>query len=95
MRFVVTIDGLARQIEVGADEVLLDALLLRGVRFAYSCQSGNCGACKCHLVAGEVETLPFSEQALSPAERARGLILACRSQARSDLTICPAAADPA
>jgi len=87
MQCVITIEDLQRQFRVDEDELLLTALLSRGVRFTYSCQSGNCGACKCRLVAGEIATLPFSEQALSDAERGEGVILACRSRVRSALTI--------
>jgi NADH oxidoreductase Hcr len=84
---LITIENLHRQLSVAEDELLLTALLSRGVRFAYSCQSGSCGACKCRLVTGEVSTLAFSEQALSRTESAQGIILACRSRVRSDLVI--------
>lgn len=87
MQCVITIEDLDRQLVVAADEILLTALLSRGVRYAYSCQSGDCGACKCHLVAGEVLSLPFSDEALSLRESRQGVILACRSRVRSDLTI--------
>ncbi len=87
MPCTVLIENSNRRITVEQNEILLTALLSRGVRFAYSCQSGNCGACKCQLVAGQVEALPFSDGALSPVERERGIILACRSLVRSDLTI--------
>ena len=87
MQFVITIEDDGRQLTVDADEVLLSALLSRGVRFAYSCQSGACGACKCQLVSGTVRTLAHSEAALSARESVAGIILACRSQIGSDLTI--------
>ncbi|MDB5803159.1 MAG: ndoR [Betaproteobacteria bacterium] len=68
-------------------DLILDALLLAGVPMAYSCQQGNCGTCKCELVQGEVMDLDYSEYALTPEERARGLILACRTQAWGDVTV--------
>ena len=86
-RPIVTIEGLGRQLTVDSGEILLTALLSRGVRFAYSCQSGACGACKCRLVAGEIGTLTHSDGALSPAESQQGIILACRSRVQSDVTI--------
>ena len=92
MQFVITIEDLDQQLTVAADEILLSALLSRGVRFGYSCQSGACGACKCWLVAGEVNALAYSDAALSPGESNQGVILACRSRVRSDLTIRFAAA---
>ena len=92
MQCVITIKDLNRenldqQISVAANEILLSALLSRGIRFAYSCQSGACGACKCRLVSGDVQSLAFSDEALSPGESRQGIILACRSRVRSDLTI--------
>jgi ferredoxin len=65
-------------------ETLLGELLRAGLPFAFSCQTGNCGTCKCELVSGSVIELPRSGQALSPAERARGIILACRSLVNGD-----------
>ncbi len=87
MRFKLKIEDLDRTITARPGETLLAALLSQGVPFAYSCDSGNCGACKCQLVSGEVSGLEYSEQALSPKERSQGIILACRSRARSDLIV--------
>ena len=87
MNFEITIEDLDRKVAGKSGETLLAALLSQGVPFAYSCESGNCGACKCRLVHGEVGGLVYSEQALSPQERSGGVILACRSQVQSDLTI--------
>lgn len=68
-------------------ETILANLLQAGVAFPYNCQSGNCGACKCELIEGDILELPHSEYALSPEERARNLILACRTQVWGDCTI--------
>jgi ferredoxin len=87
MQAVVTIEGLDRRLSVAPGELLLTALLSRGVPFAYSCQSGACGTCKCRLVAGEVGLLTHSEGVLSDAESEQGVILACRSLVQGDLTI--------
>lgn len=72
-----------------AGETILDCLLQAGVAFPHNCQSGNCGACKCELVQGDVLDLPYSEYALSAEERSRNLILACRTQVWDDCTIRP------
>jgi len=57
------------------------------VAFPHNCQSGNCGACKCEFVEGDILELPYSEYALSGDERARNLILACRTQVWGDCTV--------
>ncbi len=68
-------------------ETLLESLLQAGVAFPHNCQSGNCGACKCELVEGDILELPYSEYALSAEERARNLILACRTQVWGDCSV--------
>lgn len=83
----IRIDGSPEQAPAEDGETILDALLMAGVGFGYSCQAGNCGSCKCELVHGEVTGLEYSEHALAPSERARGLVLACRSQVWSDVTV--------
>ncbi|HEV7371872.1 2Fe-2S iron-sulfur cluster-binding protein [Arenibaculum sp.] len=64
-------------VEPGA--TILEAALAGGVPYPHGCRSGNCGACKSQLLAGEVDLAPHSDYALGPEERARGLILACRA----------------
>ncbi len=82
----ITLEG-HEPVPVEAGDTILAALLRAGLVFPFSCQAGNCGTCKCELVAGEVDLLPYSEQALSREERARGLILACRSQPWDDAVV--------
>lgn len=68
-------------------ETILFSLQQAGIAFPHNCQSGNCGACKCELIDGDTLELPSSEYALSDEERARGLILACRTQVWGDCTV--------
>lgn len=68
-------------------ETILANALRAGIAFPHNCQSGNCGACKCELVEGDMLELPYSEYALSPEERSRNLILACRAQVWGDCTV--------
>jgi len=74
-------------VPVHAGETLLAALLRAGVAFPFSCQTGNCGTCKCELLSGEVQELEYSGHALSSAERSRGIVLACRTQVRNDSVV--------
>lgn len=68
-------------------ETILESLLQAGVAFPHNCQSGNCGACKCLLLEGDILELPYSEYALAAEERAQGMILACRTQVWGDCTV--------
>ena len=68
-------------------QTILEAALERGYDYPCGCRSGNCGACKSELLSGEVEMSPYSEFALTEAERAEGLILACRAVPRADCVV--------
>src|ERR1700752_603190 len=83
----ITLEDDARRIPVEAGDTILASLLRAGVPFPFSCQTGNCGTCKCELVSGEVVLLEHSEHALAQDERARGIILAGRSEVRGDVTV--------
>jgi ferredoxin len=83
----ITLEGHAAPVAANPGETLLDSLLRAGLTFPFSCQAGNCGTCKCLLLRGEVSGLEHSERALGPAERARGIILACRTLVWGDTTI--------
>jgi naphthalene 1,2-dioxygenase ferredoxin reductase component len=87
MSFTVTVADLERSAPAEAGDTVLSALLGHGVGFAYSCQTGNCGTCKCELISGEVFELEYSEHALSATERARNIVLACRCQVWSDVVV--------
>ena len=83
----------ARSAPARGGETILASLLAADVPFAHNCQAGNCGACKCELVEGDVLELPHSEYALSAEERSRQLILACRTQVWGDCTVRPLGTD--
>ena len=79
MSYKVEIAQAKRTIEVPTGATILWAALDNRVDYPFGCQSGNCGACKSHLLKGEVAMEGYSEFALSDDEKARGLILACRA----------------
>jgi naphthalene 1,2-dioxygenase ferredoxin reductase component len=87
MSFQVSIADTGESAPAEGGDTVLNALLEHGVGFAYSCQAGNCGTCKCELVSGEILELDYSEHALSAAERARNIVLACRSQVWGDVVV--------
>lgn len=83
----ITLEGHDLPVPVEAGDTILVSLLRAGVPFPFSCQVGNCGTCKCELVSGDVLELERSEHALAPEERAKGVILACRTQVWDDTLI--------
>ena len=83
----VFIQQAGRSLEVNDGQAILLAALAAGIAYPHGCKSGRCGSCKSRLVSGEVDLLPHTPFALSPEERAAGLILACRAQPLTDATV--------
>ena len=66
-----------------ADQPLLDFLLQQGaVDAPYSCREGNCSACACLLLEGEVAMK--ANDVLDDDDLADGIRLACQSLPVSD-----------
>jgi CDP-4-dehydro-6-deoxyglucose reductase/ferredoxin-NAD(P)+ reductase (naphthalene dioxygenase ferredoxin-specific) len=87
MSFKVHIVQARRTVEVPTGATILWSALDSGVDYPFGCQSGNCGACKSHLMKGTVTMEGYSEFALSDDEKARGLILACRAAPQEDCEV--------
>ena len=87
MGFAVKVRQFDQPLDVEMGQTILEAALARDLPYPHGCRSGNCGACKSELLTGEVEMTPFSEFALSAAEQAGGLILACRAVPWSDCEV--------
>jgi CDP-4-dehydro-6-deoxyglucose reductase/ferredoxin-NAD(P)+ reductase (naphthalene dioxygenase ferredoxin-specific) len=85
--FNIRIKGRSEAVVAEMGETILAAALRAGVPYPCGCRSGNCGACKSTLLAGEIEMSPYSDYALSKAERGAGLVLACRAVPWSDCEV--------
>lgn len=72
---------------MGEDETVLDAAFRQGIALPHGCKEGQCSACKCVLLDGEVEMLKYSTFALNDSDRDSGQILMCRAKAFDNLTI--------
>jgi propane monooxygenase reductase subunit len=75
------------EIECEEDETVLDAAFRQGYSLVYGCREGQCSACKCFLLEGEVSLKRYSTFALSDAEEASGYTLLCRAMPDTDLTV--------
>ena len=56
-----------------------------GVAIPFECRSGICGQCKTRLVSGKVAM--EVQDALTAADRSKGLILACQARATRDIVV--------
>lgn len=66
---------------------VLEAALDAGVPYPHGCGTGECGSCKTQLIRGEVTLDHYSPEALTEAERQRGVILACRARLVTDVHV--------
>ena len=74
-----------RLVAQAAQQTILETAEAAGIEIPFECRAGICGQCKTKLLAGHVAM--DSEDALSAAEKARGLILACQAHSLGEVTI--------
>lgn len=78
---------IGRSIMAAEGETVLQAALAAGIAYPRGCRMGRCGACKSHLISGEIDLLKHTPFSLTEEEKAEGLTLACRAVPASDVTI--------
>jgi propane monooxygenase reductase component len=83
----VLFEPIGEEIECGDEETVLEAAFRQGYNLAYGCREGQCSACKCYLLEGEVDLLPYSTFALSESEEENGYTLICRALPVDDLVV--------
>ena len=79
---VVTLDGQTHRLAWPARTRLLDVLIAAGLNPPFSCRQGNCAACACRLLCGEVDLV--HNEVLDEEDFAEGYILACQALPRTD-----------
>jgi CDP-4-dehydro-6-deoxyglucose reductase len=75
------------QFEIPPGVNLLKAGLAAGLPWPHDCRVGSCGTCRARLVEGKVRELSDFAYVLDGDELDNGMILACQSEARSDLVV--------
>jgi tetrachlorobenzoquinone reductase len=70
--FVVRLERQGREVEVSAEQSILDALLAEGIDVNCSCREGICGACETRVLAGEPD---HRDQILSDEEKQAGQVM--------------------
>ena len=79
----VELDGETSELAWPQQSKLLDVLLAKGLDAPYSCRQGDCSACACKLVDGEVTML--HNNVLEKEDLDEGWILACQSLPVTDV----------
>ncbi|MFC0542053.1 ferredoxin--NADP reductase [Kutzneria chonburiensis] len=73
----VLLDGVSKRLTWPSHKRLLDVLLDNGLDAPYSCRQGQCSACACRIVRGEVRLL--HNEVLDADDLADGYALACQA----------------
>jgi ferredoxin len=74
-----------RTAEPPPEQSVLEAAEEAGVEIPFECRSGICGQCKTRLTSGRVAM--EVQDALTAADRTRGLILACQAHAIGQIEV--------
>jgi ferredoxin-NADP reductase/ferredoxin len=83
----VRFEPIGEEIDCAPEETVLDAAFRQGYNLAYGCREGQCSACKCFLMEGDVVLKPYSNFALSESEQSGGYSLMCRAMPEQDLVV--------
>ncbi len=83
----VRFEPIGEEIECGPQETVLDAAFRQGYNLVYGCREGQCSACKCFLLEGDVALQRYSNFALSDTERTNGYALMCRAMPEENLVV--------
>jgi propane monooxygenase reductase subunit len=83
----VRLEPVGVEFEVDDGETVLNAAFRQGISLPHGCKEGQCSACKCILLDGEVDMLKYSTFALNDMEKDSGHILLCRAIAFSDMEV--------
>jgi NAD(P)H-flavin reductase/ferredoxin len=83
----VRFEPIGEEIDCAQDESVLDAAFRQGYSLAHGCREGQCSACKCFLIEGDVALKPYSNFALSDSEESSGYSLMCRAMPEQDVVI--------
>lgn len=87
MAFTIALAGSMTAFPCAAHDTITRAALRAGVALPYECNTGACGSCKVELMSGDIESLRPDSTALSDRDRAKGRVLGCQAQPRSDCVI--------
>lgn len=85
--FKATIASTGESFEVPGGINLLQAALNVGIKWPHDCRVGSCGSCRCYLKEGKIKPLNDFSYVLDGEQLKDGMILACQSRLKSDVTV--------
>jgi len=85
--FNAQVNATATTLEVPAGDNLLNAALNSGLAWPHNCRVGSCGTCRCKLLDGEIKALNDFGYVLDADELDQGMILACQTRLRTNISV--------
>lgn len=85
--YTVRLEPVGVEFDVQQGETVLNAAFRQGIALPHGCKEGQCSACKCVVMQGDVDMLKYSTFALNDMEKETGHILLCRAIACSDMQV--------
>jgi ferredoxin-NADP reductase len=82
---LVTFSKNNKSAKINVDQTVLELSEELAIPIENSCRVGTCGVCKVKMTSGEVEMAV--EDALTPDDKANGIILACQAKPKSDIAV--------
>jgi ferredoxin-NAD(P)+ reductase (naphthalene dioxygenase ferredoxin-specific) len=79
----IAVENTGERFACPANVTILDAGLAAGLHMPHNCRGGACGTCKSQLLEGAVDHGRLMSFAITDAEKAQGLFLACQAQPRA------------
>jgi NADH oxidoreductase Hcr len=83
--FSVSVPAFDKTAQITEGQSLLDIMEAESLPIIGACRSGICGACKCKVIEGKVEST--SSETLTPEEIESGVVLACSTTVHSDVVV--------
>lgn len=84
-KYALEVPSFGRKTEIADGQTLLDVLEQERLPIIGACRTGVCGACKCKVLEGQVDT--HGNKLLTATQAADGYVLACCTTAKSDLKV--------
>jgi CDP-4-dehydro-6-deoxyglucose reductase, E3 len=75
------------ELSVSKDESILDAALKQKLNLPHGCKNGDCGACKCKVVSGEITLEAYNKAVLTDEELDQGYTLLCKAHPQSEVIL--------
>ncbi|HET9719111.1 MAG TPA: MmoB/DmpM family protein [Solirubrobacteraceae bacterium] len=83
----VRLEPVGLELDCQPGETVLEAAFRQGLNLVHGCREGQCSACKCFLLEGDVQLKAHSSFALSESEERAGYSLMCRAMPERDLVV--------